>query len=69
MIFATLSPYSTQTLQLLGVVNFKPLCLGYASELDGYLQQSQGLSLLMKADFFSLFCPVKIRQQFLLQEA
>ena len=37
IILAVLPPHSTQTLQLLDVVCFKPLSSAYASELDDYL--------------------------------
>ena len=57
IILAVLPPHSTQTLQPLDVVCFKPLSSHYASELDDHLQQSQGLSPLSKGDFFSLFWP------------
>jgi hypothetical protein len=52
-----LPPHSTQTLQPLDVVCFKPLSSNYSSELDDHLQQSQGLSQLSKGDFFNLFWP------------
>jgi hypothetical protein len=39
------------------VACFKPLSSAYTSELDDYLQKTQGLSPLSKADFFSLFWP------------
>ena len=57
ILLAVLPPHSTQTLQPLDVVCFKPLSSHYASELDDHLQQSQGLSPLSKGDFFSLFWP------------
>ena len=57
IILAVLPPHSTQTLQPLDVVCFKPLSSAYASELDDYLQKSQGLSPLTKGDFFHLFWP------------
>jgi hypothetical protein len=57
IIVAILPPHSTQTLQPLDVVCFKPLSSSYSSELDNHLQQSQGLSPLSKADSFSLFWP------------
>jgi hypothetical protein len=57
IILAVLPPHSTQTLQPLDVVCFKPLSSAYASELDDYLQKSQGLSPLTKGDFVSLFWP------------
>lgn len=50
-------PHSTQTLQPLDVVCFKSLSSHYSNELDDYLQQTQGLSPLEKADFFNLFWP------------
>ncbi|KAF9733712.1 hypothetical protein PMIN01_08055 [Paraphaeosphaeria minitans] len=57
IILAVLPPHSTQTLQPLDVVCFKPLSSAYASELDDYLQKSQGLSPLTRGDFVSLFWP------------
>lgn len=57
IILAVLPPHSTQTLQPLDVVCFKPLSSHYSSELDSHLQQSQGLSPLAKGDFFNLFWP------------
>lgn len=57
IILAVLPPHSTQTLQPLDVVCFKPLSSAYSNELDDHLQQSQGLSPLSKADFFALFWP------------
>lgn len=57
IIVAILPPHSTQTLQPLDVVCFKPLSSYYSSELDNHLQASQGLSPLSKGDFFSLLWP------------
>jgi len=57
IIVAVLPPHSTQTLQPLDVVCFKPLSSYYSNELDNHLQESQGLSPLSKSDFFSLFWP------------
>ena len=57
IILAVLPPHSTQTLQPLDVVCFKPLSSNYSSEVDNYLQQSQGLSPLSRGDFFNLFWP------------
>ena len=57
IILAVLPPHSTQTLQPLDVVCFKPLSSQYSNELDSHLQQSQGLSPLEKGDFFNLFWP------------
>ncbi|KAF1933347.1 putative pogo transposable element [Didymella exigua CBS 183.55] len=57
IILAVLPPHSTQTLQPLDVVCFKPLSSNYASELDNYLQASQGLAPLSKGDFHALFWP------------
>ena len=57
IILAILPPHSTQTLQPLDVVCFKSLSSHYSNELDDYLQQTQGLSPLEKADFFNLFWP------------
>lgn len=50
-------PHSTQTLQPLDVVCFKPLSSYYSNELDNHLQESQGLFPPSKADFLSLFWP------------
>jgi hypothetical protein len=57
IILAVLPPHSTQTLQPLDVVCFKPLSSNYSCELDNHLQVSQGLSPLSKGDFFALFWP------------
>jgi hypothetical protein len=57
IILAVSPPHSTQTLQPLDVVCFKPLSSAYASELDDYLQKSPGISPLTKGDFFGLFWP------------
>jgi hypothetical protein len=57
IILAVLPPHSTQTLQPLDVVCFKPLSSNYTCELDNHLQQSQGLAPLSKGDFFALFWP------------
>ena len=57
IILAVLPPHSTQTLQPLDVVCFKPLSSNYNSELDNHLQASQGIAPLSKSDFFSLFWP------------
>jgi hypothetical protein len=54
---AVLPPHSTQTLQPLDVVCFKPLSSNYSCELDNHLQESQGLSPLSKGGFFALFWP------------
>ncbi|KAF1345017.1 hypothetical protein EJ07DRAFT_160633 [Lizonia empirigonia] len=53
-----LPSHSTQTLQPVDVVWFKPLSSNYSNELDNHLQQSQGLSPLEKSNFFILFWPV-----------
>jgi hypothetical protein len=55
IILAVLPPHSTQTLQPLDVVCFKPLSSNYTYELDNHLQESQGLTPLSKGDFFALF--------------
>lgn len=57
IILAVLLPHSTQTLQPLDVVCFKSVSSAYASELDDYPLNSQGLSSLTKGEFFSLFWP------------
>ncbi|KAJ8118948.1 hypothetical protein OPT61_g162 [Boeremia exigua] len=48
---------STQTLQPLDVVCFKPLSSNYSKELSNYLQASQGLSPIGKPEFLRLFSP------------
>ncbi len=48
-------PHSTQTLQPLDVVMFKPLSTAYSSELAEHLQRAQGLLPVKKGDFFDLF--------------
>jgi hypothetical protein len=55
IIIAILPPHSTQTLQPLDVVCFKPLSLYYTEELSKYLHESQGLSPIGKTEFLSLF--------------
>ena len=55
IILAVLPPHSTQTLQPLDVVCFKPLSSNYTYELDNYLQEFQGLTPLSKVDSFTLF--------------
>ena len=57
IIVAILPPHSTQTLQPLDVVCFKPLSLYYTEELSKYLQESQGLSPIGKTKFVSLLWP------------
>jgi hypothetical protein len=66
-----LPPHSTQNLQPLDVVCFKPLSSNYNPELDDHLQQSQGLSLLSKGDIFRLFWPTWVNtvEEELLQQA
>jgi len=48
-------PHSTYTLQPLDVCMFKPLSTTYLEELSAFLYRGQGLSLIAKRDFFSLF--------------
>ena len=50
-----LPPNSTQTLQPLDVVMFKPLSTAYSKEFTTHLHHGQGLSVLKKGDFFHLF--------------
>jgi hypothetical protein len=50
-----LPPHSTQTLQPLDVVLFKPLATYYAKELQHHLYRAQGLLPVKKGDFFELF--------------
>ncbi|KAJ8117443.1 hypothetical protein OPT61_g1348 [Boeremia exigua] len=57
IILAILPPHSTQTLQPLDVVCFKPLSTNYSNELSNYIQASQGLSPIGKYEFLHLFWP------------
>ncbi len=55
ILLCVLPPHSTQTLQPLDVVLFKPLSTAYSSELAEHLQRAQGLLPVKKGDFFDLF--------------
>ncbi|RYO08465.1 hypothetical protein AA0111_g12884 [Alternaria arborescens] len=55
ILLAVLPPHATHTLQPLDVCMFKPLSDAYSTELDGYLQDSQGILNIAKGDFFPLF--------------
>ena len=57
IILAILPPHSTQTLQPLDVVCFKPLSSNYSKGLTNHLQASQGLSPIGKFEFLHLFWP------------
>lgn len=57
IIVAILPPHSTQTLQPLDVVCFKPLSTNYSNELSNHIQESQGLSPIEKGDFVRLLWP------------
>jgi hypothetical protein len=48
-------PHSTQTLQPLDVVMFKPMSTNYSQKLTQHLYNAQGLLPIKKADFFRLF--------------
>jgi hypothetical protein len=52
---AVFPPHSTHTLQPLDVVCFKPSSSAYSKKLAEHTQQSQGLVLIKKGDFFLLF--------------
>jgi hypothetical protein len=43
-------PHSTQMLQSLDVVMFKPLATGYSNEVTGFMERSQGLTSMSKRD-------------------
>jgi hypothetical protein len=55
ILLAVLPPHSTQTLQPLDVVMFKPLSTAYTYHLTSHLQTTQGLVPSKKGDFFPLF--------------
>jgi hypothetical protein len=52
---AVYPPHSTKTLQPLDVVMFKHFATGYSNEVAGFIERSQGLTLISKRDFFPLF--------------
>jgi hypothetical protein len=55
ILLAIYPPHSTHTLQPLDVCVFKPLSTAYSNQLSAFLQNSQGLALITKRDFFYLF--------------
>ena len=55
ILLAVLPPHATHTLQPLDVCMFKPLSDAYSTELNGYLQDSQGILNIAKGDFSPLF--------------
>jgi hypothetical protein len=55
ILLAVFPPHSTQTLQPLDVVCFKPLSNYYTKELTRHLHRTQGLIPVKKGDFFPLF--------------
>jgi hypothetical protein len=48
-------PHATHTLQLLNVVMFQSLSFNYKEILSTQVQDSQGLLLVKKIDFFLIF--------------
>ena len=55
ILLAVYPPHSTQTLQPLDVVMFKPLSVAYSNEVSAFMERSQGLTSMSKRDFFPLF--------------
>lgn len=55
ILVAILSLHLIYTLYLLDVSMFKPFSTTYYNDLSVLLERSQGLSLINKGDFFSLF--------------
>jgi hypothetical protein len=55
ILLAVYPPHSTQTLQPLDVVMFKPLATGYSDKVAAFMKRSQGLTSMSKRDFFPLF--------------
>jgi hypothetical protein len=55
ILLAIYPPHSTQTLQPLNVVMFKPLATGYSDEVAAFMKRSQDLTSMSKRDFFPLF--------------
>jgi hypothetical protein len=55
ILLAVYPPHSTQTLQPLDVVMFKPLATEYSNKVAGFMERSQGLTSMSKRDFFPLF--------------
>ena len=55
ILLAVYPPHSTQTLQPLDVVMFKPLTTAYSNKVAGFIERSQGLTSISKRDFFPLF--------------
>jgi hypothetical protein len=54
ILLAVYPPHSTQTLQPLDVVMFKPLATGYSDKVTAFLKRSRGLTSMSKRDFFPL---------------
>ncbi|KAI9037671.1 uncharacterized protein KD926_000087 [Aspergillus affinis] len=57
ILLMTYPPHSTHSLQPLDVGIFGPLSTAYSTELERFLNQSQGLCHITKRDFFHLFWP------------
>lgn len=55
ILLAVLPPHSTQTLQPLDVVLFKPLSTAYSKALTTHIHEAQNNTLITKANFFRLF--------------
>jgi hypothetical protein len=55
ILLAIYPPHSTHTLQPLDVVMFKPLSSAYSSQVDGFMERSQGLTSMSKRDFYPMF--------------
>jgi hypothetical protein len=55
ILLAVFLPHSTHTLQPLDVVCFKPLSSNYTSALNVHLFKTQGMLLVQKGNFFTLF--------------
>ena len=57
ILIAVFPPHATHRLQPLDVSLFSPLAIYYSQALNQFLFNSQGISRLMKRDFFRLFWP------------
>ena len=55
ILLAVYLPHSTYRLQPLDVSVFSPLATFYSQALNQFLRESQGISSLLKRDFFRLF--------------
>ena len=55
ILIAILPPHSTHRLQPLDVSLFSPLAVYYGQELNRYMYNYQGISTIIKRDFFHLF--------------